>query len=554
VITLTALVAPPNISQLSPPLGPSDDKTLVAVVSESSFEGATNLRCRFGTNLVPAYRVTDFKAVCATPKGNASSYIPVSVTEDGQVFSESLSFYYYEQPAIDFIDPSFGTVEDDDGENPTVVITGTNFMNTSMFDCETNCLQCQWSLNETNPSTNETTLTAASFINTSAVQCQVPSLTKLLPTPESYAGSSYRIAAYVSVSQNAQVFTDETLKYVYVVKSPDWEHVLVVVVSVLCSIFILSGAILFALWRWWKDPNEESSSGYTRSEADHLLPEEHSQVISRYEEPLEDHIDPSSLENMVPIARGSFAMIYKAQWCGITVAVKRLPFSPPLSQNRLADLRREGELMRKLRHPNVLLYLGTCFPTPFDDLWLVMEFLSRGSLYTFIHSGKPIGLSLRKSICEDTAKGMLYLHKKDVIHRDLKSHNLLLDENWKVKVSDFGLSCTLRPSAPNSPACGTPSWSAPEVLRGGSCSSKADVFSFGIVLWELLTRKVPYEGMSCGEVIYGVSSQHMRPNFDPAHYPDISVGWWHLMQECWDEDPQARPPFEMILLRLEHLL
>ena len=78
-------------------------------------------------------------------------------------------------------------------------------MNTSMFDCETNCLQCQWSLNETNPSTNETTLTAASFINTSAVQCQVPSLTKLLPTPESYAGSSYRIAAYVSVSQNAQV-------------------------------------------------------------------------------------------------------------------------------------------------------------------------------------------------------------------------------------------------------------------------------------------------------------------------------------------------------------
>ena len=99
-----------------------------------------------------------------------------------------------------------------------------------------------------------------------------------------------------------------------------------------------------------------------RSEADHLLPEEHSQVISRYEEPLEDHIDPSSLENMVPIARfvifilnsirhglkneishsfvcrGSFAMIYKAQWCGITVAVKRLPFSPPLSQNRVYSL------------------------------------------------------------------------------------------------------------------------------------------------------------------------------------------------------------------------
>jgi len=121
-----------------------------------------------------------------------------------------------------------------------------------------------------------------------------------------------------------------------------------------------------------------------------------------------------------------------------------------------------------------------------------------------------------KRMMMDAAKGMNYLHKSNpmIIHRDLKSHNLLVDENWKVKVCDFGLSKILENQSDfnNMTACGTASWTAPEILRNEKYTEKADVYSYGIVLWECVTREDPYVGMPPFQVVLAVGNKKIEAN------------------------------------------
>mmetsp|Transcript_14728 Transcript_14728/g.23013 ORF Transcript_14728/g.23013 Transcript_14728/m.23013 type:complete len:743 (-) Transcript_14728:55-2283(-) len=544
-LSLHVLVSPPSISQLVPPLGPDDGRTYVAVDSTNSLDDATNLRCRFGTNLVTAVLLNPHQALCGTPKTNSSEYTPVSVTEDGTYFSESLLFRYYDDPELVSLSPDTGTSTG----GTLVTIRGSPFINASEYICESECLQCQWSVSgadsDSTGNLSAAALTPGTFFDSTTITCYTPPMSELLHSSDDPPPT---LLVDVSVTQNGQIFTESTLAYTYEVEYVSWRVVTIVVGSVLITVAIITLLVFVALTRW-KNPGDRPS--------DELLDvgylTEGSQLLSRrsehFETPDVDTINPSDLVDMTYFARGTFAEIYKAQWCGVEVAVKRLPFSYKIDSEKLKDLKKEAELMRQLRHPNVLLYLGTCFPAPSEDIWLVMEFLSCGSLFSLIHSNAELNFERIKSFCEDTAKGMLYLHTREpsILHRDLKSQNLLLDETWRVKVSDFGLSCTLR--SPDQASCGTPAWSAPEVLRGSACTTQSDVYSFAIVVWELLSRAVPYEGKSGMEVVLGVSSKHLRPSFGLAVPPQ----WREFIMECWDENPNVRPSFDVILNRLHEM-
>uniref|UniRef100_A0A7N0TSM1 non-specific serine/threonine protein kinase n=1 Tax=Kalanchoe fedtschenkoi TaxID=63787 RepID=A0A7N0TSM1_KALFE len=205
------------------------------------------------------------------------------------------------------------------------------------------------------------------------------------------------------------------------------------------------------------------------------------------------------------IGEGSCGTVYSAKWNGSEVAVKvfsKLDYADDV----VLSFKQEISLMKRLRHPNVLLFMGAV--TSGQPLCIVTEYLPRGSLYQLLQkSASKLDWRRRVSVAMDIARGMNYLHRCNppVIHRDLKSSNLLVDRNWTVKVGDFGLSrLKLETYFKTKSGKGTPQWMAPELIRNEPSNEKSDVYSYGVILWELATDKVPWENLNAMQVIAAV--------------------------------------------------
>jgi serine/threonine protein kinase len=157
---------------------------------------------------------------------------------------------------------------------------------------------------------------------------------------------------------------------------------------------------------------------------------------------------------------------------------------------QIIDFMREVNILRNLRHPNILSFMGMCYKKP-DTLCIVTE-LASGSLADVLSKRAAAGkgpLATRKIVryAKDIARALNYLHHKGVIHRDLKPSNLLLDRAGSIKISDFGLSHVKRKAAVETGSwgiCGTPVYMAPEIIAAKPYGSKSDIFSFGIVVAE----------------------------------------------------------------------
>ncbi|XAR54550.1 Non-specific serine/threonine protein kinase [Bertholletia excelsa] len=250
------------------------------------------------------------------------------------------------------------------------------------------------------------------------------------------------------------------------------------------------------------------------------------------------------------IGLGSYGEVYHADWNGTEVAVKKF-LDQDFSGDALAEFRREVRIMRRCRHPNVVLFMGAVTRPP--NLSIVTEFLPRGSLYRIIHRPDcQIDEKRRIKMALDVAKGMNCLHTSTptIVHRDLKSPNLLVDQNWNVKVCDFGLSRLKHNTFLSSKStAGTPEWMAPEVLRNEPSNEKCDVYSFGVILWELATLRLPWRGMNPMQVVGAVGFQNRR--LDIPKEVDLLVA--RIIRECWQTDPNLRPSFAQLTMALKPL-
>uniref|UniRef100_A0A7S4UIN4 Protein kinase domain-containing protein n=2 Tax=Paramoeba aestuarina TaxID=180227 RepID=A0A7S4UIN4_9EUKA len=268
-------------------------------------------------------------------------------------------------------------------------------------------------------------------------------------------------------------------------------------------------------------------------------------------------LDIADIQVSKRIGFGSFAEVYQGKWKGMEVAVKVLLPSVAGDGKLLAEFSAETALMAKLHHRNVLTFCGAYCKPP--NLCIVTEWMSRGSLYDIIHGEDSryhtFPLRFRMKLAHDVALGVSYLHSivPPVIHRDLKSLNLLVDSNWLVKVADFGLSKIKDFFEETSSLVGTPAWTAPEVLRGDRYDEKADVYSFGIILWEIMTGHRPFSGYRLRQVIAAVCDKKERPS-DIVDCPIEDKEVEDLINYCWADERTDRPPFTEICLQIADIM
>lgn len=234
--------------------------------------------------------------------------------------------------------------------------------------------------------------------------------------------------------------------------------------------------------------------------------------------------------------------MYRGYWLGTPVAIKKW-FDPDHTDEMMQEFREEVLTLQQLRHPNVLQFLGACMKPP--NLLMITEHLPH-SLHAVIYN-PSIELDKKRvvSLSVDVCRAFYYLHtrKPAIIHRDIKPANFLVDRAWRVKVCDFGLAANTKAQA----QAGTPSYMAPELLQGKSYNEKVDVYAFGVMLNEMLARRIPYDGLTVVDIREKVLS---------GGRPDVSLSCPRpladIIKACWDQDPKKRPSFQKLIDQLNN--
>ncbi|XP_019867586.1 mitogen-activated protein kinase kinase kinase 9 isoform X2 [Aethina tumida] len=273
-------------------------------------------------------------------------------------------------------------------------------------------------------------------------------------------------------------------------------------------------------------------------------------------EPIKIDFHNLQLEEVIGV--GGFGKVYRCMWENREVAVKaaRQEQDTDISVT-LDNVIKEAKLFCLLRHENIVSLEGVCLEVP--NLCLVLEYCRGGSLNRVL-AGRKIRPDVLVDWAIQIARGMHYLHCQapiSLIHRDLKSSNVLLYEEIEhddlqyktLKITDFGLAREVYKTTRMSQA-GTYAWMAPEVIKNSTFSKKSDVWSYGVLLWELLTGEIPYKGIDTLAVAYGVAVNKLTLPI-PSTCPEP---WRELMKSCWDSEPHERPTFERILEKLDNIV
>uniref|UniRef100_A0A8C2XEK0 Mitogen-activated protein kinase kinase kinase 20 n=1 Tax=Cyclopterus lumpus TaxID=8103 RepID=A0A8C2XEK0_CYCLU len=237
---------------------------------------------------------------------------------------------------------------------------------------------------------------------------------------------------------------------------------------------------------------------------------------------------------------GSFGSVYRALWISQDkeVAVKKL-----------LKIDKEAEILSVLSHKNIIQFYGAVLESP--NYGIITEYASAGSLYEYLSSEQSEEMDMEQIMtwAIQIAKGMHYLHAEapvKVIHRDLKSRNVVMTADRVLKICDFGASKFLSHTT-HMTVVGTFPWMAPEVIQSLPVSETCDTYSYGVVLWEMLTREVPFKGFEGLQVAWLVVEKQERltiPTSCPRSFAE-------LMRKCWQADPKERPQFKQVLVNLE---
>ena len=275
-------------------------------------------------------------------------------------------------------------------------------------------------------------------------------------------------------------------------------------------------------------------------------------------------LNMKDIELISIIGGGAFGQVWKGVWQGTPVAVKVLSSAcqTDVPASVIQAFQDEVQMLARLRHPNICLFLGACLEPPCRTI--VTEIVSRGSLWDALRTPHLFEERGRgdifhwpwwtiRRVLDGTCRGLVYLHgnKPPIIHRDLKSANLLLDDSFNVKICDFGLARLRDFTSTMTANVGTAQWTAPEVLAGKEYNESADMYSLGIVAWELLTGRCPYDHTNNQvEIAVNVAHHKIRPTLSDRCPKQVR----DYIENCWSDDPKSRMSAREALKQLETVI
>eukprot|EP01125_Pyxidicula_operculata_P016473 TRINITY_DN5674_c0_g1_i2.p1 TRINITY_DN5674_c0_g1~~TRINITY_DN5674_c0_g1_i2.p1 ORF type:complete len:718 (-),score=112.45 TRINITY_DN5674_c0_g1_i2:221-2374(-) len=519
VLSFVGVDVDPKVTLVKPRFIPARFPGTQLTIIGNNFRVGETYYCSFYTQTTHLLEAT--MVIVQNPTSVVTCHIPDEITENADsvsfsfipnlkygIFSTSVwNLTVYNNPLLQAVYPPNSTA----AGKVLAVIKGDGFFKTNFIQASFGSFRV-----------------SATYRNSTAIEVYVPPYSKITG---GYAVSSSSVLVSVYVSEDGIYFKPSDLKFLYLdvpsslmpplypttapssppppepapsPLSPEPEPVdppfdfskykyLIYVGGGLVGLLIIVALIVCLVRRRTK--KDEKMTDY------HVLPDLNLQCV----------IDPKEIILKERVGRGRFSDVYRGVWRKTEVAVKKLDESVN-SPEVVKELFREVNLIMNLRHPNVLTFLGAAVKAP-NHLAIVLEFLPRGSLYDVLQNKNIIVEPdhIRK-MSLDCARGMTYLHGSRIIHRDLKTTNLLVDENWVIKVADFGLSRLIDSKPQTLSSCGTPAYSAPEVLKFQKYSFKADVYSFGIVLYEMCTRQEPFKNMQPYNIVLNVATKGLRPD------------------------------------------
>ncbi|KAM6977881.1 tyrosine-protein kinase ITK/TSK [Aplochiton taeniatus] len=254
-------------------------------------------------------------------------------------------------------------------------------------------------------------------------------------------------------------------------------------------------------------------------------------------------VNPEELILGDELGSGQFGLVVEGRWKGTKVAVKMV-LEGAMSEE---DFKEEAMVMMKFSHAKLVQLYGVCMQR--SPVCFVFEFMANGCLSEYLRTNRGrLSQDIMLAMCLDVSEGMAYLESSNYIHRDLAARNCLVSSTNEVKVSDFGMTrFVIDDQYTSSLGSKFPvKWSAPEVIKYSKFSSKSDVWSFGVFMWEVYTEgRLPYENRTNGEVVESLNAglRLMKPRLVPAAV--------HLLMEwCWKDKPDDRPSFALLLHEL----
>ncbi|RLN90293.1 hypothetical protein BBJ28_00025460 [Nothophytophthora sp. Chile5] len=257
------------------------------------------------------------------------------------------------------------------------------------------------------------------------------------------------------------------------------------------------------------------------------------------------------------LSKGASGEVWVCEYAGQKVAVKRLLQTKEQKAEDVQAFAEEIDLSASLQHPHIVAFIGVAWNS-LNNLVLVLEFFPMGNLQTYLQKNSDLLSWARDKIhmAVGVAQALEYLHLRNppLIHRDLKSNNILLTSKLEAKLIDFGVSRGLKENTMTA-GVGTPYWTAPEILEGKRYTEQADIYSFGVVLSELDTCKIPYsDAMTTNgkkpkpfQILQDVMSGTLRPSFSSDCPPRIQ----RVGTACLDHDPARRPTATQLIQELE---